>query len=191
MLQLILIVSVIVSSCVFGSISDFSEEDIKDKENIVFNPGFEKGETAEDAMPLFWMTLDNDLTHINWDNVNRYEGTRCLHVENPGKKINIVSETFPINPEYVYYTRCYMKTNYYSNHQAYIRFVAFNEKGKRVNKFSEKIYPEEEWTKGALTTGFFNPKARFGRIIISIPDREDKEFWIDNVESYQVYRIQK
>jgi hypothetical protein len=72
-----------------------------------------------------------------------------------------------------------------------IRFLAFNAKGKRVNKFSNKGYPKEDWTQIDLTSGFLNSTARFGRIIISIPKKPDKIFWIDDVESYNVYKIQK
>jgi len=191
MLEFVLVIAVIISSCVFGSISDFSEKDIKDKENVIFNSSFEDGKFNEQNMPEHWMTLDNNTDYIFWDDVISRSGGKSLKIEYPDKKVNIVSETFPINSEYIYYTKCFLKTNYHSNHQIYIRFLAFNEKGKRVNKFSEKVYPGEEWTKGELTTGFFNSSARFGRIIISIPSKDDKTFWIDDIESFKVYRIQK
>lgn len=191
MLNFIAIVAVIISSCVFGSISEFSEEDIKNKNNVVLNSSFENGEFNKNKLPSNWTSLDNNSEFIVWDDEHAHSGTKSLRTDFPTNNLNIISDAFSIDPESVYYTRCFVKTNYKSNHQIYIRFLAFNNKGEKVNKFSSKLYPKEDWTKAELTTGFFKNSAKFGRIIISIPDRDDKVFWMDDVESYKVYKIQK
>ena len=102
-----------------------------------------------------------------------------------------ISDSFPIDPESVYFTRCLIKSNYKSNHAVTIRFLAFDSKGKQLNKFTEKYYPDTDWTTMRLTTGFFKTAARFGRIVVSFPSKPDKVFWLDDLESYSVYRIQK
>lgn len=186
----ILVIASVITSCVFGSITDFSEDDVKDQENIVFNSSFEQGSDLEE-MPKGWISLEGNNEFLFWDDKYIHQGNKSLRVENPEENINIVSDAFPINPQFVYYTRCFIKTNYQSNHQVYLRFLGFNEKGKQVSKFSKKVYPETDWTKAELTSGFFYSTARFGRIVISIPDKDDKTYWIDDVESYKVYKIQK
>ena len=191
MKKLIIGVIVILTSCYFGSIMRFSEKDIGDTVNAVINPSFEDGEYNSETLPEEWMVLNDAAEKVFWDDNYKRTDSKSLRVEYPDDKINIISDAFPINPEYVYYSRCFLRTNYRSNHSVIIRFLAFNAKGKRVNKFSNKGYPKEDWTQIDLTSGFLNSTARFGRIIISIPKKPDKIFWIDDVESYNVYKIQK
>ena len=189
--KLVIIVMMILTSCFFGSIMHFSEKDIADAVNVVINSSFEDGKFNSEALPEEWMVLDDAAEKIIWDDNNMHTGSKCLRIEYPDHKLNIISDAFPINPEYIYYSRCFLRTNYQSNHPIIIRFLAFNAKGKRVNKFSNKGYPKEDWTQIDLTSGFLNSTARFGRIIITLPKKPDKLFWIDDVESYSVYKIQK
>lgn len=191
MKKLLLILLVIISSCFFGSIMNFSEKDIVGKENVVFNPSFENGEFEANSMPEDWMVLNKPENQIFWDDNYRHSGGKSLKIQYPKSKINIISDAFPIDAEAVYYSRCFVKSSYQSNHPVTIRFLAFNSKGKRVNKFSSKGYPGEDWTQIDLTSGFLKSTARFGRIIISIPKKPDKIFWLDDIDSYNVYKIQK
>jgi len=191
MIKLIIAVALVTAGCFFGSIIDFSEQDIKGKENVIFNSGFEVGNFDVEPIPVGWTALNVQEELISSDLDIFSSGQRSLRIDHPNKKINLISESFPIDPEAVYFTRCYLKANYQSNHAVEVLFVAFDSKGKQVNKFKTKGYPIEDWTKVMLTTGFFKPTARFGRIIITFPNRPDKVFWVDDVESYDVYTIQK
>ncbi len=191
MFNFLLVFTLIFSSCFFGSITDFSDKDIVGKQNSVINSGFEDGDYQYNHMPENWKVLDEPNENVFWDNTNFFNGEKSLKIEHPSSKISIISEAFEIDPEAVYYSRCFIKTNYQSNHSITFRFLAFNAKGKRVDKFSVKNYPKTDWTQVELTSGFFNRNAKFGRIIISFPKRPDKIFWIDDVESYNVYKIQK
>ncbi|HHE64980.1 MAG: hypothetical protein B1H06_01040 [Candidatus Cloacimonas sp. 4484_143] len=191
MLRVVIALSVIISGCVFGSIMQFSEIDIKDAENTVFNSSFEIKNSEDSKLPDGWMALDELENTVSWDNQNSASGERSLKIAHARKKVNIISDSFPIDPESVYFTRCLIKSNYKSNHAVTIRFLAFDSKGKQLNKFTEKYYPDTDWTTMRLTTGFFKTAARFGRIVVSFPSKPDKVFWLDDLESYSVYRIQK
>ena len=170
---------------------DVSAKDIKDAENVVFNSSFETKSLEESRLPDGWMVLDELENTVSWDSEVSAAGNHSIKVAHTRSKVNIISDAFPIDPESVYFTRCMMKSNYKSNHAITIRFLAFNAKGKQLNKFAEKFYPEEDWTTMRLTTGFFKTAARFGRIIISFPSKSDKVYWLDDVESYGVYRLKK
>jgi len=191
MIKLILAVAVITSSCFFGSIIDFSEHDLDGKENKILNSGFEEVDVDANPIPLGW-TILNDLENtISTDTEIFNSGNRSLKISHPKKKISIISESFPINSEAIFFSRCFIKTNYKSNHAVNILFIAFNSEGKQVSKFNAKGYPKENWTEVVLTTGFFKPDAQFGRIVITFPNRADKVYWLDDVESFDVYKIQK
>lgn len=189
--KIILALFIILSSCFWGSVMDFSEEDIKDSENEVINTSFEDGEFDSKKLPDNWFLLEDTSEFITWDNNNPYTGTKSLKIEYPKNDVNIISDAFPIDADYVYYSRLFIKTNYNSNQHITIRFLAFDTKGKRVSKFSKNGLPKQEWTQIDITSGFLKSTARFGRIIISISRKSDKIYWLDNIESYAVYRIQK
>lgn len=189
--KIIITLLVILSSCFFGSVMNFSEKDIKDNENKVFNTSFENGEYDHQELPDGWFLLEDTSDYITWDNENSHTGSKSLKVEHPKEKINIISDAFPIDADHVYYSRLFVKTNYNSNQSITIRFLAFDVKGKRVSKFSNNGLPKQDWTQIDITSGFLKSTARFGRIIISIPRKSDKIYWLDDIESYAVYRIQK
>ncbi|OPX26465.1 MAG: hypothetical protein B1H06_05645 [Candidatus Cloacimonas sp. 4484_143] len=189
--KIIIVLFVFLSSCFLGTVMDFSEKDINGKENEVYNASFENGEYSPDKMPDGWSLLDNKLDHILWDNEISRTGLKSLKVQHPKNKINLISDAFPIDANYVYYSRFFVKTNYDSNQLITIRFLAFDVNGNRVSKFSENDIPKQDWTQIDITSGFLKSTARFGRIIISIPKKSDKIYWLDNIESYAVYKIQK
>jgi hypothetical protein len=189
--KIIIALLVVLSSCFFGSVMDFSEKDINEKENEVYNTSFEDGEYDPQKLPDGWFLLEDTFDYVSWNNETAYTGSKSLKVQYPKDKINIISDAFPIDADHVYYSRIFVKTNYNSNQSITIRFLAFNSKGKRVSKFSENGLPKQEWTQIDITSGFLNSTARFGRIIISIPKKSDKLYWLDDIESYAVYRIQK
>ncbi|MBT3756252.1 MAG: hypothetical protein HOK80_00575 [Candidatus Cloacimonetes bacterium] len=189
--KIILALFIILSSCFWGSVMDFSEQDIKDNENEVFNSSFENGEFDPLKLPDNWFLLEDTSKHVIWDSENPHTGSKSLKIEHPKDKINIISDAFPVDADYVYYSRLFVKTNYNSNQSITIRFLAFDAKGKRVSKFSNSGLPKQDWAQIDITSGFLKSTARFGRIIISIPRKSDKIYWLDDIESYAVYRIQK
>jgi hypothetical protein len=191
MKKIVLALLVILSSCFFGSVMNFSEKDIKDNENEVLNTSFENGEYDPQKLPDGWFLLEDTSNYITWDNENSHTGSKSLKIEYPRDKINIISDAFLIDADQVYYSCLYVKTNYNSNQPITIRFLAFDSKGKRVSEFSNNGLPKQDWTQIDITSGFLKSTARFGRIIISIPKKSDKIYWLDDIGSYAVYRIQK
>ena len=189
--KIIIVLFVFLSSCFLGTVMDFSEKDINGKENEVYNTSFENGEFASNEVPDGWSLLDNKSDYIVWDNEISRTGLKSLKVQHPKNKINLISDAFPIDANYVYYSRFFVKTNYDSNQLITIRFLAFDVNGNRVSKFSENDIPKQNWTQIDITSGFLKSTARFGRIIISIPKKSDKIYWLDDIESYAVYKIQK
>jgi len=189
--KIIIALLVVLSSCFLGSVMDFSEKDINDTENEVYNASFEDGEYDPQKLPDGWFLLEDTFDYVSWNNEIPHTGSKSLKVQYPEEKINIISDAFPIDADHVYYSRFFVKTNYNSNQSITIHFLAFDSKGKRVSKFSENGLPKQDWTQIDITSGFLKSTARFGRIIISIPKKSDKIYWLDDVESYAVYRIQK
>ncbi|MCF7793999.1 MAG: hypothetical protein K9N09_07135 [Candidatus Cloacimonetes bacterium] len=191
MFRLGFVLVIFISGCVFGSISDFSEADIKGSQNEIYNSSFEIISEQDEYELPGWILLDNSESFVSIVNSDFNSGQYSLKISKPNQKINLVSDSFPIDPESVYFNRLFVKTNYKSNHFIEIQFVAFDANGKKINDFETKYYPDDIWTKATLTTGFFKQNVRFARIIITIPARDDKVFWLDDIESYKVYKIQK
>ncbi len=189
--KIVIALMIILSSCFFGSVMNFSEKDIIGKKNEVYNSSFENGEFNPNILPEGWSLLDEASDYVAWNSEISRSGSKCIKVEHSEDKINIVSDAFPIDADQIYYSQFFVKANYNSNHLITIRFVAFDTNGKRVSKFSENGLPNTEWTQIDITSGFLKSTARFGRVIISIPRKSDKIYWIDDIESYAVYRIQK
>lgn len=187
----IVIVFLLLAGCVFGPVGNFSDKDIKNSQNEIYNSSFEL--TAENSKNILqgWTLIDDSTAEIALTNQEFNQGKLSLKIANPGKKISLISDSFSIDPQSIYYNQISFKTNYKSNHPVKFMFVAFDAAGKKINTFKTKCYPDDIWTKCDLTTGYFKPKARFARIIITIPARKDKIFWVDDVESYKIYKIQK
>lgn len=182
------ILLILLSSCYFGSISDFSEADIHDNKNEVFNSGFELGEYSSDTYPEDWISLDANENNIFWDNSISHSGEKSLKIDT-NKKVNIVSEAFNIDPLGVYYSRSFIKSKDNLAQSVTISFIAFNKNGVKVDKFSNTILVSDEWSIINLTTGFYHADAVFGRIVLTVKTKKDHPIWLDDVVSYKVYKI--
>ncbi|HPR17242.1 MAG TPA: hypothetical protein PLD62_03245 [Candidatus Cloacimonadota bacterium] len=179
----------ILTGCVFGSIANFSEDDIKNNENEIYNSGFESIST--EAEMEGWTVLEDYSSVLSLVNDDFHTGKISLKISHPKERISIISDSFPIDPDAVYFSRCYVKSNYKSNLPVRLHFVVFDAAGKQLNTFQKKGYPDNVWSDISLNAGFFKPAARFARVFVSLPAREDKIFWLDDVESFKVYKIQK
>lgn len=188
---LFFIVLIILSGCFFQTLSQFSEDDIIGKKNKIPNSGFEDGIFGYEKTPDKWLIVNKPENLIFWENGIHHNGEKCLKIKNPNQKINIFSDAINIYPEDIYYTRCFVRADKSSNASITLLFLAFNITGKRVNRFVKKIKPGEEWSQIELVTGYFKNSALFGRVVISIPKKSGITFWIDDVESYKVYKFRK
>ncbi|MBC8385533.1 MAG: hypothetical protein H8E57_08460 [Candidatus Cloacimonetes bacterium] len=181
----------IISGCFFGSLSQFSEEDIIGRTNVLSNSGFEEGNYPIDELPKEWLIVNKPLNVVYLDKNVAHQGTRSVKMINPPEKINLFSEAININPQEIYYTKCYVKVDSPVKVPVTLYFLGFTITGKRVDRFSQKIYPKQDWTKIELTAGFFDNSALFGRIAVSVPQKKGVTVWIDDVESYNVFKMRK
>lgn len=183
-----LLLTLIIAGCVFGSIAQFSESDIIGSHNEIRNSGFEE---VTDAENLPGWTLLNEDASVSIVHNEFNSGLASVQINRPEQKVRLISDSFPIDPESIYLNRFYLKNNYLSNHQVQVDFIAFDAAGKKVNNFKINVTPDNIWSKFTFNTGFFKPKARFARIMITFPARDDKIYWLDDVESFRIYRFQK
>ncbi len=178
----------IISSCFYGSISDFSEEDINGQKNELYNPSFEEGEYAAVNMPTGWVALDAKPHDIVWDNEFAKDGGKSLRID-ANKKIVLVSEAFSLKPNNVYYSRVFARTQDEFTQNVSISFVTFNKNGKKLDKFSITHQVGNKWEPVNITTGFFKGSAVFGRVVITVNTRSGHPVWLDQTGSYMVYEI--
>jgi hypothetical protein len=186
---LIVLLFALISGCFFSTISNFSEKDIEGKENLVLNSSFEDGEYHMKNLPEGWTILNQPENVVTWDSGTAHNSKKCLKFTYPTEKVNLISESFPVQATAVHYTKCFVKVNRPIKEQVALRFLAFDANGKKMNTYSKKITPKMDWTIIELTTGFFKPNTKFGRIIVTIPRKTNAIFWIDEIESYDVHRM--
>ncbi|MCK4957232.1 MAG: hypothetical protein KAS49_06310 [Candidatus Cloacimonetes bacterium] len=184
----LLLVAFMLSSCFLGSISDFSEKDIRDNENEIYNCSFEQGEYGINNFPDGWFSLDSKEGEIVWENTVSQDGNKSIKI-NGKHDASIISEAFNINPAGVYYSRCFAKTKDNLALPVRISFIAFNKNGKKVGKFSRTTVVSDKWIPVNITTGFFNGSAVFGRLVITVKAQKDYPVWLDNVGNFKVYEI--
>ena len=185
----LLVIIAILSGCAFGSISQFSAKYAEGKENVVPNSSFEQGKYEPSSVPEGWVVLNDLENNTVWDDEIHNVGGKCLKVESSEEKTSLISDGFSINPQAVYYSRCYIKSDKPTKEPVKLHFFAFDKNGKKVNNYSEKVILKQGWNQIELTTGFFNANASVGRIAIAIPEEKGNVYWVDDVESYNVYKF--
>ena len=172
-----------------STISDFSEKDIRGKENLVLNSGFEEGIYHVNSIPKNWTILNKPDGVISWVEQTAHNSSRSLKAAYPPEEVNIISDSFPIDAVSVHYSQCFVKADRPTQSQIGMRFLAFDSKGKKLNQYSKKITPKMDWTKIELTSSFFKPNVKYGRIMITIPRKSSTIFWLDDVRTYDVHRL--
>lgn len=191
MKKILIFLVLIVAGCFSGFVMNFSEDDIKNEENIIQNSGFEEGNYNYTALPEKWIIMDKPDKTIFWDKDVFHNGEKSLKINNPAKKINIVSDSFSIDPGAVYFVKAYIKSDRVTSKQIILNFIVFDKEGKKLNQFKKAFYPTADWTPIKLTAGFFKSGAKFARVIISVPRKRDGTFWIDDVNTYNIHSFKK
>jgi hypothetical protein len=184
---LIGLLAILILSC--STISDFSEKDIKGKENSILNSGFEEGIYHINSVPVNWTVLNKPSGVISWVEQTAHNSSRSMKIAYPPEEVSIISDSFPVDATSVHYSQCFIKADRPTQSQVGMRFLAFDAKGKKLNQYSKKITPKMDWTKIELTSSFFKPNVKYGRIVITIPRKSNTIFWLDNVRSYDVHRL--
>jgi len=189
--KFLIIVLIIITGCGVGFVVDLRESDLRDSKNIIYNSGFEKGRYVFSATPEGWIILDKPLHRIVWDNEAAHNGGKSLKIKFPDNKIVLISEAFSLNPEAVYHTRCFVKSQNNGSKPITFLFNAFDKNGKKVNSFSKKITSKQSWTSLEMNTGFLKSSAKFGRISLIFPSDGKNIYWVDDIESYLIHSFHK
>ena len=189
--RILIILLLIITGCGVGFVIDLRDSDLRDSNNLVYNSGFESGEYDYDATPEDWIVLNKPLNRIFWDNGESHNGEKCVKVKYPDSKIYLISEAFSLNPQAVYHIRCFMKSEKSGSKPILLLFNAFDKNGKKVNTFSKKIYPQQNWNSLELNTGFLKSSAKFGRISLIFPKSSKNVYWVDDIEAYFVHSFHK
>jgi len=185
----ILIFFLLLLSC--GSIPDMTRDDIGNKENLILNSSFEFGQYDPGLIPFGWFTVVNETRNIFWVGNEAQSGSKSIKVKTSAESIEIISESFPINPSNIYYLQCFLKSLKSKHAAVNLAFMAFDKKGKKVNYYYDTIYPEDIWTKLSFRTGFLDDKARYARVIVILPQSAGTDFWIDSVECFVAHKFTK
>jgi len=188
--SLLLLISLLFLFCC-STIPEFSDNDIENRENLALNPSFELGQYDPGLLPFGWFTIDNEKREIYWEENNSFSGNKSIKVSTGSEAVEIISESFPISPNNIYYLQCYLKSRISKNAQVTLAFIAFDKKGKKVSYYSEMIYPENDWTKLGFRTGFLDNKARYARLIVILPENSGTDFWVDDVKCFVAHKFTK
>jgi hypothetical protein len=181
----------LINACGVGFVMNFTDSELKNSENLVPNPGFEKGTYSYETLPDDWLVLEKKDKVVFWDDSISLNESKSIKVKNPSKKLTLISDAFLLNPESVYFASCYLKSDVMSVKNVVMYFHAFDDNGKKVNQFSRKLSPDTNWSRLALSIGFLKSSAKFGRITIMFPIDANNTYWVDDVNCFKVHSFQK
>lgn len=179
------------SSCVVGSTLLFTERDVENSPNLVINHSFDPFSTvAEEALKGWSVHLDppgsGDSPVIIDPKVTK-EGNTSLRIDASNRSVLILSDSFQVRRYGGYYLRSYFKTDSPLPPQVQLRFIAFKDNGKIVNRFRSRIKLHTDWHRGTISAGFIKPGAKFGRLGIFIPPFKEGSIWIDEAGCFEVH----
>jgi hypothetical protein len=190
MKRIFVIVPLFILACRFSTLPQYGPQDIGEKPSVVTNGGFEVGMPDETAMPPSWFLYDQPQDAIVWQESGGNFNPRCVQVHATAKAVDIVSDAFPVSTHNVYLVRAFMRSAAEHPRPITLQFWGFDITGKIINRYSEKILPSDEWNDLTMTVGFLKPDAMFGRVIITVP-ADDAEYWLDDINCYNVYEFKK
>ncbi len=179
---------ILLSSC--STISRFPGKNLNGEKNIINNPSFEIASLGSDSFPASWTSLDGQEDNIYTVDKSRDNIGKCLKIEKCNGYARLISDSFEIDAQAVYFTRCYVKSTNYNREPVILHFFAFDADGNKVNDFKTEIIIKENWTPIELTTGFFANSASVARLGISIPEcSQNTAYWVDDVGSYNIHKF--
>jgi len=186
MLLLVVLLVLVLAGCSFGTVIDLSSKEDSGKTNILQNPSFENSDT-ETSVPLNWSILTDIDFPVETCPISFHSGVSSLRIDQPESEVSLVSDAFDIDNTSVYYSRCFVRTDKISNKPLTLHLIAFNQKGDIVNKYSREIIPSEEWAAIDFNSGFFKDSAETARLVVTVPEKNDNSFWIDDAEIFKVH----
>jgi hypothetical protein len=164
----------------------YTRDDFLQKVNLIENSGFEIIDELGSELPNGWVLIDHHPNQVLIDSQVSHSGERSLKIKKPLASINLTSDSFKVDPTCSYYSRCYIRANKNTQKPVVLFFITFDEGSKRINRFAKRVYPSQDWTLVEITTDNLDLNSAFGRVVLSIPQESDLDFWIDDVESYTI-----
>ena len=164
----------------------YTRDEFLQKVNLIENSGFEVVDNLGSELPEGWIVLDNYQNKILVDNQVAHSGQQSLKIKKPEASINLTSDSFKVDPTCSYYSRCFIRANKAIDKPVILYFITFNEGSKRINRFSKRVYPTQEWGMVEITTDSVDLGSAFGRVVLSIPQGSDIDIWVDDFESYTI-----
>ncbi|MDY0152048.1 MAG: hypothetical protein RBS43_07240 [Candidatus Cloacimonas sp.] len=187
---IVVAVALLLSSCVSSTLI-FTERDVENSSNLIGNPSFNPySNVASEALKGWSIHLDppgGDSSPVIIDPSETKEGRTSLRINASAKSVLILSDSFTVRRYGGYYLRSYVKTNSPLPPLVQLRFIAFKENGKIVNRFRHKRKPDTQWGLNTISAGFIKPGAKFGRVGIFIPPFKEGSIWIDDVGCFEVH----
>ena len=122
---LLIIASLILSSCFMGSSLLFMESEIQDKPNLVLNPSFDAysfaGTDALRGWTIYTKPDDSEFNKIRIDPMQSIDGDTSLRIDASNKDVVIISDSFDVRRYGGYYSRIRFKTDSPQPPQARLR----------------------------------------------------------------------
>ena len=183
--------TLLLTSCFFGSTLNFDEEDAQGLPNLVPNGDLEEGLYGvykRENLPEHWMILQNprDPEATAWEADRGLGDSRCLRLMAGSTRLTLISDSFEIYPTAAYYNHIWVKTDIDTGEEIECRFIAFDENSETVNQFTVNIVPKTTWKKVEFNAAFFKKTARFGRLMVVLPPQSGRRVWVDGIGSYNV-----
>jgi hypothetical protein len=182
---------VLLSSCFVSSSLIFTEADIEDSVNLLFNPGFApyslEGEEALKGWNVHVEPQSAGFDKIMIDATEFLEGKSSLKISASDKDILIISEPFKVRRYGGYYSRIRARSDSQAPPQIQLRMITFKDQGKITNRFKQKADLSTEWTSISTSAGFLRPGVSFGRVFIHIPPFSEGSIWLDDAGCWEVH----
>lgn len=174
------------NGCSVGTISNFTNKEINSNNNLIINSSFELNED-ESENPDNWLIMQG-IDTCNWTTEDQNSGVSCLKIEKSDVKTKIISESFPVDPAGVYFSRCFVRSEINTEEPIELILVTFDSNGNKLNVYREEMIPDADWNELKLTSGYFHQNSKNARLTIVVPESLNK-ICIDDVESYKVHRF--
>ncbi len=190
-LLFIIIAGFLLSACIASSGLSFSKKDVKDFPNLVQNSDFEIPNDSTNVLKNWTIMNDTAKKFVVLTNKESFSGKNALEIKNPSQDVLIISDAFEIDHNGGYYSYCHLKSLNKCDKKITVFFFAFDGNGKRKDRYREKYNISQDWKQYDVSSGFFDRNVKYGRIIISLPKDENQIYYLDDVESFKVYKFNK
>jgi hypothetical protein len=190
-LFLIVFVGFLLVACIASSGLSFSKKDVKDFPNLIKNSDFEQRKDSNAILKNWTVMDDSAKKFVRLTNQEHFKGNNAIEIVNPTKDVLIISAAFEIKKDGGYYSYCHLKSLKKTDKRFTLLFFAFDKNGKRKDRYREKYRITQNWKQYDISSGFFDKNVKYGRVIISLPKDENQIYYLDDIESFKVYKFHK